>query len=101
MEVDENKAIVEPMGSDVEQDVLSDEDTDLVSMMVLDLGMPDYQPTWVGIDDIEQKNSKHCTKTQPCKVSNRCLRCRANETRFQYSKWDYTDDRIAAHVLLH
>jgi hypothetical protein len=101
VEVDENNVIVEPVGSDVEQDVLGEEDISLVSVMDLDLGMPDYQPTWVGADDIKQKNVKSCLKAQPCKISNRCLRCRAHETRFQYSKWDYTDERIAAHVLLH
>ena len=42
VEVDENKVIMEPAGSDMEQEMLSDEDTDLASITILDLGMPDY-----------------------------------------------------------
>ena len=65
------------------------------------MGTPDYQPTWIAVAEVKQKNLVPCSATQLCKISHTCLRCRADETRFEYDKWDYTDDRIAAHVLLH
>ena len=106
----ESAKAVEVVGDDIVM-ISDDEDAEgtsrreeedhLTPPMDLNLGAPDYKSTWIAGAEIKNKSPVRCSVAQPCTLQHLCLRCRAAETRKKYDQWALTDQRMAAHLILH
>jgi hypothetical protein len=66
VEVDEDNVVIVPEEAVTEDLAHVQEGEDLTLPMDLNMGRPDYQPTWIVGADAKQKSRAHCSATQPC-----------------------------------
>ena len=90
VEMEEDDVILVSEDADADGVSRTDEGEDLTPPMDLNLGMPDYQPTWIAGAEVKQRGPMPCSLTQPCDLQHLCLRCRARHTRSKYDQWDLT-----------
>jgi hypothetical protein len=51
----------------------SEQDEHSTSPIDLNLGMPDYKPTWIAGAEFKNKSSVQCCFAQPCGLSHACI----------------------------
>ena len=84
VEMDEDVVILVSEDADVDGVPRTDESKGLTTPIDLNLGMPDYQSTWIAGAEVKQRGPIPCSLTQPSDLQHLCLRCRARHTRSKY-----------------